>query len=292
LRPKTHIVQSEKLSAGTHTTTETLPIVPGPRLDSRHVRTDSPDDSPTPAGSSCILKSRETSHLPASTPAFADGGERALDDPRRPSARSLPRLIFAPPAPDTRSGRPASTRERHPSAHRPVFSRICNATPRERQIMARKPANPRARCRAHGGRKLELRTYTMYLTPFPASDGKSGGGGVRPVAQSSQMPPIAPGRRCRAECERAPRVKQHATRPGLSGGTAPGAGRCTGQLAGRCPASRPRRPSPSARGPSRADGAATLRLTIGHWCQQVICLVRVWRQVMHIFFVPMEVYYW
>ena len=133
--------------------------------------------------------------IPASTPAFADGGERALDDPRRPSARSLPRLIFAPPAPDTRSGRPASTRERHPSAHRPVFSRICNATPRERQIMARKPANPRARCRAHGGRKLELRTYTMYLTPFPASDGKSGGGGVRPVAQSSQMPPIAPGRR-------------------------------------------------------------------------------------------------
>eukprot|EP01047_Picozoa_sp_COSAG01_P013459 COSAG01_NODE_633_length_14669_cov_7.174056_7_plen_228_part_00 len=134
--------------------------------------------------------------------------------------------------------------------------------------MARKPANPRARCRAHGSRKLELRTYTMYLTPFPASDGKSGGGGVRPVAQSSQMPPIAPGRRCRAECERALRVKQHATRPGLSGGTAPGVGRCTGQLAGRCPASRPRRPSPSARGPSRADGAATLRLTIGHWCQQ------------------------
>ena len=134
--------------------------------------------------------------------------------------------------------------------------------------MARKPANPRARCRAHGGGKLELRTYAMYLTPFPAPDGKSGYGGVRPVAQSSQMPPISPGRRCRAECERAPRVKQHATRPGLGGGTAPGAGRCTGQLAGGCPASRPRRPSPSARGPSRADGAATLRLTIGHWCQQ------------------------
>ena len=90
--------------------------------------------------------------------------------------------------------------------------------------MARKPANPRARCRAHGGGKLELRTYAMYLTPFPAPDGKSGYGGVRPVAQSSQMPPIAPGRRCRAECERAPRVKQHATRPGLGGGTAPGAG--------------------------------------------------------------------
>ena len=230
MRPKTHIVQSEKLSAGTHTTTETLPIVPGPRLDSRHVRTDSPDASPTPAGSSCILKSRETSHLPASTPAFADGGERALDDPRRPSARSLPRLIFAPPAPDTRSGRPASTRERHPSAHRPVFSRICNATPRERQIMARKPANPRARCRAHGGGKLELRTYAMYLTPFPAPDGKSGYGGVRPVAQSSQMPPIAPGRRCRAECERAPRVKQHATRPELSGGTACGQRCVTQQL--------------------------------------------------------------
>ena len=112
------------------------------------------------------------------------------------------------------------------------------------------------------------------LTPFPAPDGKSGYEGVRPVAQSSQMPPIAPGRRCRAECERAPRVKQHATRPGLGGGTAPGAGRCTGQLAGGCPASRPRCPSPSARGPSR-DGAATLRLTIGHCCQQVICLVHV-----------------
>jgi hypothetical protein len=36
----------------------------------------------------------------------------------------------------------------------------------------------------------------------------------------------------------------------------------------------------SARGPSRADGAATLRLTIGHWCQQqqvICCLVHVWQ---------------
>ena len=268
MRPKTHIVQSEKLGPSPHATTETLPIVPGPRLDSRYVRTDSPDASPTPAHNSCAVKSRHISHLRASAPASADGGECTLHGCRRPSARSPPRPVFAPPAPATRTGRPASARERHLSAHRPVFSRICNATPRERQIMARKPANPRARCRAHGGGKLELRTYAMYLTPFPAPDGKSGYGGVRPVAQSSQMPPIAPGRRCRAECERAPRVKQHATRPGLSWGTAPGAGRCTGRLAGGCPASRPRRPSPSARGPSRADGAATLRLTIGHWCQQ------------------------
>jgi hypothetical protein len=111
----------------------------------------------------------------------------------------------------------ASARECHLSAHRPVFSRICNATSRERQIMARKPANLRARCRAHGSRKLELRTYAMYLTPFPAPDGESGYGGVRPVAQSSHTPPIAHGRRCCAKGERAPRVKQHAARSGWAG---------------------------------------------------------------------------
>ena len=95
MRPKTHIVQSEKLSPGTHTTTEMLPTVPGPWLGSRHVHTDSPDDSPAPAHNSCAVKLRHISDLRASAPAFADGGERTLHGCHRPSASSPSRPVFA-----------------------------------------------------------------------------------------------------------------------------------------------------------------------------------------------------